>query len=339
MEISGVVDSIIDSIKSELIAKTNLIADALTGETTISVENSFHFYSGQEVVLIDYGYTDTSSPHYNRFEYCVVKSIVDTNTIVLTTPIVDNWLVSNTSSLQKTIGHSPLYTENVLFGDREVIPTDAIAITVEPVSISNEWIYLQGGLSEESRVTIMVYGQSVETEEGMRILSKYSKAVYDLLNGSLHLNINDYQVPLVRDISIGDDRFYICDTPENRENFVVSTNGEQYCFQDNETPKCGRFEIITRTIIGCEICLVTDTLFDSSFLLSDFAVASKMNRYFYDTRVDSVTFGVVQKGSAILRAAELSWFGKEVNELSFPQHDRKVICFDPDDTCCSSSSD
>jgi len=340
MEITGVVDAIIDLIKEELIAKTKLTTDATTGDTTLSVENSFHFHPNQEIVLIDYGYNDETSPHYQRFEYAVIKEIVDTTTITLTTDVIDNWLVSDGAFIQKTIGHDPLYEENVLFGDREVIPTDAVAITVEPVSISNEWIYLQGGLSEESRITVTVYGQSVETEEGMRILSKYSKAVYDVLNYSLHININDYQAPMTRPVSEGDVYFYVCDTEENRENFVITTESQNYSFQDNETPRCSRYEIINRDIIDCEIRLEVDHEFEADFSLSEFAVAIRMKRYYYDARVDNVTFGVKQKGSAVLRASELSWFGKEVNELEFPQHDRKVICFDPDDDCeCSSSSD
>ena len=338
MNIEGVVDSIIDHIKIELIAKTNLTSDALIGDTTISVVNSFHFQAGQEIVLIDYGYNDTTSSHYQIFEYAVIKTIVDSFTIKLARPLGSNWLLSDSSFIQKTIGHSPLYDHNVFYGDRDVIPTDEIAITVEPLTISNEWIYLQGGLSEESRLSVFVYGQSVKTEEGMRILNKYTKAVYDLLNSSLHLNINDYQAPILDDILAGDTGFCVCDTPENRENFVVSDNGELYQLQDNISPKCIRYQILSRTIANGEICVETGCTFETDILKSEFGIAIRMNRYFYDSRVDSVTFGVTQKGSAVLRAAELSWFGKEVNELSFPQHDRKTIEFDPDEVCQSSSS-
>jgi len=339
MDISAIVDSMIETFNKELIAKTDLISDVSSGDTTIFVKNSFHFYANQEIVFIDYGYNDQSSPHFQKFEYSVIKEVVDTNTIIVTTPVIDNWLTSESSFIQKTIGHDPMYTENILFGDREVIPTDNMAITVEPVSVTNEWIYLQGGLSEESRITIMIYGQSVETEEGMKILSKYAKEVYDILNGSLHINVNDYQTPLTRDITAGDDFFYICDTPENRENFEITVEKEFYMLQDNSSPKCTRYDIIDRTFEDCEIRLQVDKPFEFDYSLSEFGVAIRIKRYFYDSRVDNVTFGVTQKGSAILRAAELSWFGKEVNEIEFPQRDRKVICFDPNDTCCSSSSE
>lgn len=330
MNVEGVVDSIIDLIKINLISKSNLTSNANTGDTIINVENSFNFFPGQEIVLIDFGYNDPSSEHYQSFEYAVVKSVIDTNTIELNTPVISNWLLLNQSFIQKTIAHSPLYEQNVLYGDRNVIPTDEVAITIEPVSVSNDWIYLQGGLNEDTKVQIMIYGQSVETEEGMRILNKYTKAVYDILNYNLHLNINDLQTPLTKDINIGDDEFCVCDTPENRENFIV---GGSYALQDNINPRCGEYSAKEVIIAGGEICVTINGTFGISYTKDEFAIAIKMNRYFYDSRVDNVTFGQIQKDSAILRAAQLSWFGKEVNELSFPQHDRKIISFDKNDPC------
>ena len=339
MDIEGVIDAIIDLVKKDLIAKTNLTADVSIGDTVIKVTNSFHFEVGQEIVLIDFGYNDPDSPHYNQFEYSVVKSVDDTRTITLQSPAKSDWLVSESSFIQKTIGHTPLYEDNVLYGDREVIPEDHIAITVDPVSLSNQWIYLQGGLDEESRVSIRIYGQSVETDEGMRILNRYTKAVYQLLNDNLHLNINDIQAPICCNVDVGDDTFCIEDTPENRENFTVSDNiSGFYRFQDNQSPPC-RWSCVTDVnIVGDKICLTLDTDFKTEYKTTEFAVAIRGKRYFYDSRVDSVTFGEVQKGSAVLRAAELSWFGKEVNEHGFPQYDKRVICFDEEEGCSSSSS-
>ena len=338
MDIEGIVDSIIDHVKLELIAKTNLTSDALVDSTTISVGDTFHFHAGQEIVFIDYGYNDTNSEHYQIFEYSVVKSIVDSFTIELTTAIKSNWYLAQSSFIQKTIAHSPLYEQNIFYGDREVIPTDEVAITIEPLTVSNDWLYLQGGLSEESRLAIFVYGQSVETEEGMRILNKYAKAVYDLLNSTLHLNINDYHTPILNDILDGDTEFCVCDTTENRENFVVSDENETYQFQDNISPKCFNHKVTNRTISGGSICLETEEPFTRDILKSEFGISIRNNRYFYDSRIVNVTFGLTNKGSAVLRAAELSWFGKEIIEHSFPQHDRKTVPFDPDEVCKSSSS-
>jgi len=328
MAIEQVVDAMLDMIKKNMIAKTTLTADINVGDTVVSVANSFHFDNNQEIVLIDNGYNTAGSSHYQKYEYAVVKTVNDTNTITLKTPALSSWLVADSAFIQKTIGHVPLYEENVLYGDREVIPTNEMAITVEPVSLSNEWIYIQGGLSEEYRLTIMIYGKSVETEEGMRILNKYSDAVYKLINSNLHININDYQTPLLSDINSGDTTVVIEDTDENRENFIISTEPpNEYQFQDNNGASCIWYAIVNRTISGGQITLTFNEPIAGDYLKSDFAVLTKLKRYFYDSRVDSLTWGLTQKGSAVLRAAELSWFGKEVEEYSFPQTDKRVIYF------------
>lgn len=173
-----IISGIINLIDKNLVSKSNLVSNALTGEILINVENSFNFSDGQEIVLIDYDYNVESSPHYQKYEYAVIDEVVNTHWITLTSPIVDpsgGWLISNHAFIQKTIGHSPLYSDKIYYGDREVIPTEEMAVTVEPLSLSNEWIYIHGGLSEEYRVSIMVYGKDIETEEGMKILNKYAE--------------------------------------------------------------------------------------------------------------------------------------------------------------------
>lgn len=337
MQISEIVDAMIDLINKNLIAKTNVTADVLVGDTIVHVTNSFHFEPNQEIVLIDYGYNDKASPHYHIYEYAVVKSVIDTRTVELKSPAESSWTLANTSSIQKTIGHDTLYEDNVLYGDRDVIPAEDIVITVEPVSLSNEWIYIQGGLSEETRITFMIYGKTVQTEEGMRILNKYTEALYQLINNNLHLNVNNHQAPLLDDVLVGDTKIKIADTPENRENFIVSAVNEQYDVQDNVTPPCFVSDVISVTVGGGKICIEFDRPFDMEYLISEFAVFTREHRYLYDSRVDNVSWGVVQKGSAVLRAAELSWFGKEVNEHQFPQHDKRVIYFEEEEGCSESS--
>lgn len=353
--VTQVVDGLIEIIKRNIIAKTNLTENAVTGNTTITVENSFHFNAGEEIVLIDWGYNDTNSIHYNSFEYAQIKSIVDTRHIELSSAIISNWYVSDQSFIQKTIGHSPLYETNVYYGDREIVPTDAMAICIEPESLSNEWIYIQGGLSEEYRMKIMIYGKLTKTEDGMKILNKYSDAVYELLNKSLHIGIDLLTAPLMADALTGERNIVIQDTTENRENFVVSSGFSDpyvYVLQDNLGRSCEYFGIEQVTYGGGLITLKrmcplddnssTDSLSSechnrADFLMSEYGILIRFTRYFYDSRVDSINYGVVQKGSALLRAAELSWFAKEVNEHTFPQT-YKNIPYAPDPSSSSISS-
>lgn len=53
--------------------------------------------------------------------------------------------------------------------------------------------------------------------------------------------------------------------------------------------------------------------------VADKAVLRRKARYMYDSRVESTEYGNVAKGSFILKAARLSWFGKESRKLSFAQ--------------------
>lgn len=334
--ITDIVDGLISLVRQNLIAKTNLTSDVTTGDIQITVENSFHFNDSDEIILIDYNYNVPGSDHYQKYEYAVIDEVVNTHTITLQTNVISNWLVSDHAFIQKTIGHSPLYDDRVYYGDREVIPSEDMAITVEPVSLSNEWIYIPGGLSQEYRVSFIVYGKDIETEGGMKILNKYTDALYELLMASLHTDINNYDTPLVANVSAGATTIYVADTEENRENFSVTSPDpwpETYAIQDNNGveidllitaityPGDGTIRIsVSRTYppyYG-----VTPLL--RSYNINQYGVFRKQGIYLYDSRVDNIEYGTVQKGSALIRAARLNWFGKEVKEFSFPQQSRGV---------------
>jgi hypothetical protein len=320
MSIELIVDGIIDLIKKNLIAKTDLLLDASAGDTIINVKNAYRFHKDEEIVLIDWGYNNEDHQHYQIFEYAEIKRIIDTKHIELKSSLSDNWLLSDNSFVQKTIGHSPLYEDNVLYGDREVVPIEDIAITVEPSSLSNEWIYIQGGLSEDYKVRIVIYGKATSMEEGRRTLDRYSWALYSLLNSNIHIDVNDVDTPLLVNYASGSNTVVIEDTPENRENFVVvgNTDAAPYILQDNLRASCW-FRVSNVSYSGGFIYLTINPTMGNNFTLSEFAVIRKKGMYIYDSRADSVNFGQVSKGSAFLRASEINWFGKRVNEHIFPQ--------------------
>jgi len=351
-----VTQGIIDLIDKNLVAKSNLMSNALTGDILVNVENSFHFSNDQEIVLIDYGYNDPASPHYQKYEYAVVNEVVNTHWISLQSPIVDpngGWMISNNAFIQKTIGHAPLYTDKIMFGDREVIPTEEMAVTVEPNSLSNEWIYLHGGLSEEYRISIMVYGKDIETEEGMQILNLYTDAIYELFNRSIHLDVNNYSAPLLANVSAGTNTVVVADTPANRQVFLVSSKiptADTYEVQDNigveidlfvtnvSTPGDGKMYV---TLSQNDPAVWGIHPLNRSYNVQEYAIFSRHGRYFYDSRIDSIEYGMVQKGSAFIRAARLNWFGKQVTEYRFPQQSMHGDYFqqiEPESSSSSSSS-
>jgi len=248
----------------------------------------------------------------------------------------------------------------VFYGDREVIPTEEMAITLEPQSLSNEWIYLHGGLSEEYRVGIIIYGKDIDTEEGMKILNKYTDAVYDLFNRNIHIDIDSFDTPLYANVSAG------VLSPVNGGNYLYISKLDPITGTDNTInivpsmtlPSVNSYEI--QDNYGVEIDLWVDKVEDStdditipadqlrlkiylqdpihygtaiknslqrSYSTAEFAVIRRNGRYFYDSRIDNIEYGLVQKGSAFIRAARLNWFGKEVTEHRFPQRSSGVPYF------------
>lgn len=344
-----IIDAMVDLIQKNIIAKTNVVSNAIAGDVLVNVENSFYFEPEQEVVLIDWGYNDETSPHYNKFEYSKIKEVNNTNWITLDSPIVDpygGWLVSNNAFIQKTIGHSPLYEQNVMYGDREIIPTDSMAVTVEPISNATEWMYIQGGLSNEYRVGIMVYGKNIDTPEGMKILNKYTDAISLLFNKNIHLDVTNYKALLLENIAAGTYLAVIEDTPKNREMFVVSTAlPDQIVFdiQDNRATEIDRYCYSVSTPGDGRMYITLGTRFQNlpftyNYLTSEYAVLMRHGRYLWDSRVDGTEYGTVQKGSAYVRAAKLTWFGKEIEEYRFPQQSRRITQFTAIEDVNSSSS-
>ena len=352
MPVTEVIDGLIDIIEKNMIAQTNVTSNVLTGTNVVNVINSFHFNEDEEVVLIDYGYNDPSSPHYQVFEYARIKEVANTRSIILHDDVVSDWFVSEGTFIQKTIGHSPLYSDRVYYGDREVIPSEDMAITVEPLSLSNEWIYIQGGLSEEYRVSITIYGKDINTEEGLKILNKYTDSVYKLLNDNLHIDINNYETPILANVAANATTVIIEDNVDNRQNILPSLvvpDDENYKVQDNQNIEIDLYcTSVARPGDGKMYVNISQNNpvqygvqgLQHSYSITEFAVFRRHGRYFYDSRVDNVEYGMIQKGSAFIRAARLNWFGKEVNELHFPQKSKGVETFSEviDDESSSSSS-
>jgi len=322
--VTDVVEAIRSLIRLNLIARTNVTSDVTTGDTVVNVENSFQYKPGDEIVLIDHTYNVPGGAHEGRMELAQIKEVNNTTAITLQTGTIDNWAVSDNTFIQKTIAHSPLYTEQVYYGDREIISTDEIAVTIEPESMSNEWIYIQGGLSQDFRVKIMVYGKNTETELGSKIVDMYADAICRLLNQNLHIDVNHYDAPITDDASDTDTIIYVEDTTDNQENFVLSSTLQSpdfqyaYSVQDNQGWS-GHFAIENLTVAGGKIAIELDRALGIDLSTDEYAIFTRLYRYFYDSRVDGISYGHVRRGSAIVRAAEISWFGKEVHEQYFPQ--------------------
>jgi len=172
----------------------------------------------------------------------------------------------------------------------------------------------------------MIYGKDMKTDEGLRILVRYADNVVELLNKNIHIGAGEYSTPLLQNVNIGDTQVIIAATPENIDRITITNIvppmlkdlKRTYQLQDNNGTSWW-FGITNIDISGNTMILTMDIPMTMPFLLSEFAVIRKPKYYVWDSRADSATYGVTQKGSAILRAAEIGWYGKMINEFSFPQ--------------------
>ena len=311
MPVEQLIDGMINVLKKNVVARTRLTQDVFAGTGIIKVDNSFHFENVNEIALFDEGGADALNFH-------TIANIIDTTTIQLLQPVTRDFLVSRSAMIQKALGNSYVFAEDILFGDREVIPNpDRVIITVNPDSLSNNWIYLMGGLDEEYKLTITIYAKDDAFEDGLRIISKFADNIYHLLNNNIHLDIVNDETPLTADVSIGSNTVQIADT----SSWPVDASDHRYELQDNENVEIDF--AIDSVPNSTDIVLSRDTVKD--YMISRKAILRRRVRYLYDSRVDNVDFGYISKDNTIFKAARLSWFCKETEEYGFPEHGRGGI--------------
>ena len=234
-DISPLVDGMINLLKKNLVAHTPLIRDAHVGDREIFVDNNFRFDRKNNIAILDNNATFNQDEHaFSGIEFHTIKDyITETNKIVLYQPLQKDFLVSDVGRIQKAILNAIIYPKDILYGDRDVIPFDQVAITVEPEHFTSEWIALRV-MSDEFRLSINIYtkdGGSAEQEErNMRIRDAYANAIYNLLVNSLHIDLAIDEIPLKRDGIYGSDYVYI---DKNYADDWPEDYCKRYAVQDN----------------------------------------------------------------------------------------------------------
>lgn len=360
-DITEIADGMINLLKNNIVAHTVLIQDAHVGDTVIYVDNNLRFDRNNNIVLMDNNSVyNPDAGEITGLEFHTIKDgITETNKIVLKEPLEKDFLVSNNGRIQKAINNAILFTKDILYGDREVIPFDYVAITVDSERFSSEWLALRL-MSDEFRLSINVYvksGGTPEQEElNMRIRDAYANAIYNLLMGNIHLDVALDEVPLKVNGIAGTNYVYI--NSKDVENWPLDPC-YNYSVQDNfgtnqdiAIIECGQSSISSLSSLSSLTSSSSTSEFSSSssltgfsslsssisssgddpyskiclsanltrnYLMKDKAVLRRINRYLYTSQVPDIEYGVIQKGSTILKAAKLSWFGKESRHYEFPQ--------------------
>lgn len=271
-----------------------LTADMAPGSSTVTIDNTSRFRSGDEVFLM--------STVLGKAEKAVVKDIVDSFTLSLESATVPGWTVANSSFVQKAISHQPL--KRVYVGDIRRIP-DFPAITLASGNESNDW-WAIGATEHEFHIAIRVYVQTNSFENSEILVNRYATAVREILMDHIHPIVTGKTefFPLTADLPAGGTVVSIADTSSFEVNGTVFVRDAQ--------PQPSSTENVIRSILSpTELELATPSQF--TFLTSRQAEILKVERYLYDTRPSNISYGYVPgSGGSLLRAAEIGWFGKEV---------------------------
>lgn len=300
-----VCDGMINLIVKNAGARTALTADALAGTSVLTVDSTAHFQDSEQVVLMDI--------NDGHVEYHSILFISDIHTLNLVQPIESNFLVSDTATLQKAIGNVPLPENSVLFGDREVIPNPEITITVDPTTMNDiEWMYLRGGLSMQYNLVITVYAKLDTHDNAIRVVQKYGDYLFDLIINNLHLDVVNDEMFLTADANVGTNTISV----PTVDGWTQDLYSHRYELQDNNSAET---DFYISNILTGPPRIVLDRNISSTFRVSDRAIFRRRVRYLWNALVTEVEYGYIQKNSQMYKACKLNWWGKEVNEVMFPQ--------------------
>jgi len=294
----GILETLQGLIAQWVGAQRDLTADTLSGSDTVKVRSNYQYEIGEEVVISSLQMNPDSSIS-RKGEMFKVKDLPDFETIILDGDVTLDHEVANEALIVKTLGG--FWPRTIQLGDKQVIP-DYPAFTISADNTSIEWLTLDS-TSDEFNFTIMVYIRDDNSEDAYRACIRYADLIKEALMNNLHPIIDKGSEVLTTDLSLaasfGDTVLAVDDAsmfvPKDYIVIRDLANADQ--------------NIIKSIISPTEIELERSLSFD--FPLSRLPSVIRPRRWIYDSRIGSVNYGTVQKGSAFLKAAEISWWCKE----------------------------
>lgn len=307
--IEQVADAMIRYLQRNAATRAPLGADISNGSQDLVVTNTWGFQDADTIVLMD---SDGNQ------EYHTILLVNDTTSITLYEPVQRDFTTTKGSIIQKAIGGYMLPHNQILFGDRAVIPNEGVSITVETGSLDNtEWMVIQGGLSVQYNLQITVYFKLDETERAFRVTTKYGDFLFNMLVENIHMDIINDEVAVTSDVSIGDTVFSVASTtgwtPDEEFRYEIQdNNGVEIDFSlTNVTTSPDTVQVNRPTLLA--------------YTVADKAVFRRRVRYIYNSMAPTVTYGYIQKTSGLYKAARIEWWGREERRIPFPQQSKTVM--------------
>lgn len=289
-----------------------ILADLPVGNTVVFVPNTSRFRVNDEIYIM--APVDSTHllapdliepawiveiPEYNQ----LIISTVDPNSSLYVSPVGSTrlWLVSENTQIHKAIQHQPL--KGVHIGDIRPIP-DFPTITVSPASEDSEWLTF-GGSSHNYKTTIRVYVLADNFETTEKLLSKTAKQVREILFDHIHLPIDFTPYPLTADVPTGGTVVSVASTAK------FFPGAFTFIRDAKKRPFISQVAYVRSVLSSTDLELSCSL--ENDYLVARQAEILLCRRYLYDTRPDSISYGFVPgTGGSFMRAAEISYFGKEM---------------------------
>jgi hypothetical protein len=295
-KITEICDSLRRIIGRWTITTTTITADAQSGDTILTVDNSIRFGVGDELIIRDAAENTEPLPGINY-----VASIPDENHIELVNPLVLDWPVSATPSLFKSIGGQ--YVKAIYIGEPAVIEQYP-AITVNGTGRNNtEWLTMRGTLQKWD-IEITVYVEDATVEGGYRLMDELSSIIEEGLKKNIYPLVNNYDLCAVTvDTLPGDTVIKVADSS------IFNCN-QRILIEDKYTDL---ESMVTQIIDPTTIRIYSGANYP--FKVANNAVAISPKRFIHNSWPSSTKYGSISKGT-LLKAATISYFADEY-ELEF----------------------
>jgi len=111
MAMQEVLDSVRRIVHKWVNTITPITADVTAGDTVISVQNVRRFQHNDQIML--------KNSQLYEVDLTIDEVDSDAQTITLTSPVLNDWVVSSSTTVIKTIGNQ--FVEGIYIGDPDVI--------------------------------------------------------------------------------------------------------------------------------------------------------------------------------------------------------------------------
>ena len=305
MAMEEVLDGVRRIVHKWVNTSTRIEADVARGDTVICVQNARRFNINDEVMLRNSTVYETA---------LIIASIDDiAGLVTLTTPVLNDWTVSENAVLIKTINEQ--FVQGIYIGDPDVI-SHFPAITVNGVSRSSEWLTLES-TKERYQIEVTIYVKDSTHESGYRFLLAMADEIQKGLKRNIMPLISEYDITtLTQNIESGDDTIRIADRSlvNNHRRIIIEDDYETFenwvttWFSPEDDPSQEALRLVQ--------CVPFD------FNMNDTTIIVP-HRFIYNSWPDTVQYGSIHKGE-LLKAAKISWFAEE-EEMQFFRRDEPKL--------------